>query len=74
MDGERDIIRKISLLTTEMETKYPELYRFLEEHPVGGSGHGSHLSTGALKSYLEDLKAMLMHYREAHKGWQDLGP
>lgn len=59
----QDIIR----LTTEIETNYPELYKYLNETPLYLSETTSKkVHTTELKQYLETLKSQLRHHIENH--------
>jgi len=61
------IIKKITELTTKIETEYPELYEHLEEMPVTLSGSSDpDLDKKALLEYLESLKLLLEHHIETH--------
>ncbi len=61
------ILNEITTITLEIETKYPEIYKFLEEdtttlpfkeHPK--------ITSKVLLNYLESLKQLLLHHRETH--------
>ncbi len=59
----QDIIQ----LTTEIETNYPELYKYLSETPLMLSeASSSEIHTTELKKYLETLKSQLLHHIETH--------
>ncbi|MFN3969011.1 hypothetical protein [Flavobacterium sp.] len=59
----QDIIR----ITTEIETNYPELYKYLNETPLSLSETASKkVHTTELKQYLETLKSQLLHHIETH--------
>ena len=61
-------MQEIIQLTTEIETKYPELYNYLEETPLAlCETKEKTISTDDLKEYLETLKAQLQHHIETHK-------
>jgi hypothetical protein len=60
----QDVIR----ITTEIETKYPELYAYLEETPLSlCETKEKTICTDDLKQYLETLKSQLRHHIETHK-------
>ena len=61
-------MEEIIQLTTEIETNYPELYKYLGETPLllGGAKEKT-ISTNDLKEYLETLKSQLQHHIETHK-------
>ena len=59
----QDIIQ----LTTEIETKYPELYKYLNETPLSLCETASErVHTTELELYLETLKSLLQHHIETH--------
>lgn len=62
------IENKIIKLTTLIETKYPELYKFLEENPVTmPSVNYPKINTKIMEDYLEDLSQLLRHHIKTHK-------
>jgi hypothetical protein len=62
------LMQDIIELTTVMETKYPELYKFLDETPLIISKHPEkEIDTTDLKSYLSTLKDQLEEYIKTHK-------
>jgi len=62
-----NLMQDIIQLTTEIETKYPELYRFLGETPVEiCNTPAKTICTDDLKEYLETLRAQLQHHIETH--------
>jgi hypothetical protein len=63
MEDLQNILTEISKLTSVIETKYPELYRNLDENPVTlpESKH-PHINKQALQDYLESLKQLLKHH------------
>lgn len=62
-----NIMQEIIQLTTEIETKYPELYKFLGETPITiCDTKEKTICTDDLKEYLETLKAQLQHHIETH--------
>lgn len=62
----QELIKEISNLTLEIEEKYPELYRYLDENPISiPSAEHPKLDTTILSDYLESLKTMLNNYIEA---------
>lgn len=61
------LMQDIIQLTTEIETKYPELYKYLSETPISLSENGTKtVNTAELKLYLETLKSQLQHHIETH--------
>lgn len=61
------LLNEITLITLEIETKYPEIYKFLDEdtltlpfkeHPK--------INSEVLYDYLESLKQLLAHHKETH--------
>tara|TARA_R110000868_G_scaffold86347_7_gene242200 strand:+ start:9769 stop:9987 length:219 start_codon:yes stop_codon:yes gene_type:complete len=62
------LLDKITQLTTEIETKYPELYQFLDENPITiPSVAHPDLDKKILEEYLEDLNELLEHHLQTHK-------
>ncbi len=61
-------LNEITQLTTTIETKYPELYRSLDENPMTlpVSAH-PHMDKIVMQEYLESLKELLEHYLEEEK-------
>ena len=61
-------MQEIILLTTEIETNYPELYKNLEETPITIHGKNEHsVRLDDLKNYIETLRSQLQHHIETHK-------
>jgi hypothetical protein len=61
------LMQDIIELTTVMETKYPELYKFLDETPlIIGKHPEKEIDTTDLKSYLSTLKDQLEEYIKTH--------
>lgn len=55
-------------LTAEIETNYPELYKYLDETPISiCETERKTICTDDLKEYLETLKSQLQHHIETHK-------
>lgn len=62
-----NLMQEIIQLTSEIETKYPELYKFLGETPVEiCDTPAKTICTEDLKEYLETLKSQLQHHIETH--------
>ncbi|MGB5665714.1 MAG: hypothetical protein WBM53_02610 [Maribacter sp.] len=68
MKNLHNILKEIVQLTTNIETNYPELYRFLDENPMTlpVSKH-PHMDKEVMQEYLESLKQLLKHHLETHK-------
>ena len=63
-----NLMQEIIQLTTEIETKYPELYKYLSETPLSiGETKEGKINTHDLKEYLATLKSQLQHHIETHK-------
>ena len=67
MESINRLLNEITLVTLEIETKYPEIYKFLDEdtltlpfreHPK--------INSEVLYDYLESLKQLLSHHKETH--------
>tara|TARA_R110000868_G_scaffold189293_2_gene432175 strand:- start:1789 stop:2031 length:243 start_codon:yes stop_codon:yes gene_type:complete len=68
MNDLRKVLGEISLLTSEIETNYPALYRSLDENPLTiPSKNHPHVNKEDLKDYLESLKQLIKHHLETHK-------
>ncbi len=61
------ILNEITLITLEIETKYPEIYKFLEEDTLT-LPFRKHITINyeVLYDYLESLKQLLSHHKETH--------
>jgi len=61
------ILNEITLITLEMETNYPEIYRFLDEDTLTlpFKEHPS-INFEVLFDYLESLKQLLFHHKNTH--------
>ena len=60
-------MQEIVLLTTEIETNYPELYKYLDETPIFlGAAPEKGVSTKDLEGYLNTLKEELKRYIVNH--------
>ncbi len=61
------LMQDLVLLTTQIETNYPELYNTLNETPLFlGESSAQGITTKELESYLNTLKEKLKHYIENH--------
>lgn len=62
------LMREVLELTTEMETKYPELYKYLDETPfdIGASANKS-ISYDDVQNYLNTLKEQLKNHLKTHQ-------
>ncbi|TDQ31105.1 hypothetical protein [Zeaxanthinibacter enoshimensis] len=59
---------EITRLTNLIETRYPELYIFLDEDPITlPSMAHIEIDTTILKEYIQSLKQMLKRYLHTHK-------
>ena len=62
------LMQNIIELTTVIETKYPELYKYLDETPLSIGKHPEkEINTTDLQSYLQTLKTLLEDYIETHQ-------
>ena len=61
------LFREITLLTTNIETNYPELYQYLDENPmtIPVEDHPD-IDVGIMQDYLMSLKDLLRHHLETH--------
>lgn len=61
------LLQELVLLTTQIETNYPELYQTLDETPIFlGESTSEGVSTKELENYLNTLKAELKRYIVNH--------
>lgn len=61
------LIREITQLTGNIETNYPELYKFLDENPMTiPSEDRPEMDREALENYLESLKRLLGDHLKSH--------
>jgi len=62
------LTEEITALTLEIETDFPELYRFLDENPLTIPAHDlPSMPLEKLKDYLTSLKELLLHHVETHR-------
>lgn len=64
----KNILTEITRLTLEIETKYPELYRDLNENPMTlpVTSH-PHIDKKVMQQYLESLKDLIQRHLETYK-------
>ena len=64
---QQELLTKITQLTKEIEDKYPELSKYLNENPqtIPNTNHPE-ISIKELEDYLESLASQLKTYREEH--------
>ena len=63
----QELSREINQLTLEIEEKYPELYKYLEETPLTIPKGTEKLEPKLFSDYLDSLKELLKHHIESHK-------
>ncbi|SDS19169.1 hypothetical protein SAMN05216503_2268 [Polaribacter sp. KT25b] len=62
------ILTEITQLTNTIETKYPELYRDLDENPMTiPSNNHPQMDKKIMEEYLDSLKQLLEHYLQEEK-------
>ena len=67
MKTTQELLQDISTLTRDIETKYPELYKHLDENPVTiPNMEHPNIDNKALQDYLNSLKALVKKYQEEH--------
>jgi hypothetical protein len=73
MNELRKLFKEITGLTLDMETNYPELYRYLDKNPLTlpVSSH-PHIDKSELQEYLHGLRELLRHHLETHKAENNL--
>lgn len=68
MKDAQDVIREISELTTMIRTKYPELYRFIDEDPITlPATNNPQMTKEIMENYLERLKFIMKQYLDSNK-------
>lgn len=69
MELPHKILTEISQISREIEEKYPELQKYLEETPQTLSDENNktgEMDEKSLKDYLESLKSIVKKYKEEH--------
>ncbi|HMT72291.1 MAG TPA: hypothetical protein PKD16_19150 [Saprospiraceae bacterium] len=62
-----ELMQEIILLTTKIETEYPELYRYLDETPlVICDTEEKEICLADMEKHLESLKELLEHHITTH--------
>ena len=65
-DKSNEILRDIFLITTEIQRKYPELYKHLEETPVNIKNSKTLVTKEELNDYLDTLIKQLVVQFNSH--------
>jgi hypothetical protein len=64
----KTLLQDITLLTSNIETNYPELYQYLGENPLTlPTSKHPQIDTRILQEYLMSLKQLLWHHLETHQ-------
>ncbi|MEZ4793290.1 MAG: hypothetical protein R2783_07470 [Gelidibacter sp.] len=69
MELSQKILAELSEISREIEEKYPELQKYLEELPITISDKENKvgkMDEKSLKDYLENLKSIVLKYKEEH--------
>jgi hypothetical protein len=67
MKNIKQLMQEIVEFTTEIETNYPELYKYLDETPILISNSTNKgISSTDLENYLNTLKEQLKDYIKTH--------
>lgn len=62
------LMQEIMTLTTEIEVKYPELYKYLDETPFHiCKTEKKEICKDDLEEYLQTLKGQIQHHLETHQ-------
>ena len=62
-----NLLNEINLITLEIETKYPEIYKFIEEDTLTlPFREHQPINAEILFDYLESLKELLSHHKKTH--------
>ncbi|MFZ5977685.1 MAG: hypothetical protein EO766_16865 [Hydrotalea sp. AMD] len=68
-----ELMQEIILITTKIETDYPELYRYLDETPlVICDTEEKAICLADMEKYLESLKEQLEHHIATHIGQSNM--
>ena len=64
----KNLMQEIIEITTEIETKYPELYKYIDETPLTFSNASpKEIGKEELKNYLATLKEQLKDHIQSHQ-------
>lgn len=73
MNDLRNLLQEITDLTFEIESRYPELYQYLDENPLTlPVSSQPHIDKAVLQEYLQGLRELLQHHLETHKSENNL--
>jgi hypothetical protein len=62
------LMQEIIRITSDIETKYPELYRYLDETPLSLGGEAKkEITTKDLENYLNTLREQLHEHIDMHR-------
>jgi hypothetical protein len=68
MNEVHSLLKEITNVTLEIETDFPELYRFLDENPITiPMDSDPQIDKKVLHDYLQSLKYLLKHHTQTHK-------
>jgi len=65
----KDILTDITRLTNEIESKYPEMQKYLDETRATlpqGAFENSEMDVSALENYRNSLKEMMLKYKKQY--------
>ena len=67
MESTNQILQEINVITLEIESDYPEIYKFLDEDFLTlPSWEHPNINFEILKEYLDTLSQLLKGYRKTH--------
>jgi len=70
MDEVHSLLKEITNVTLEIETDFPELYRFLDEDPMTiPIDRHPQIDKKVLQDYLQSLKHLLKHHIQTHQSF-----
>ncbi len=70
MDEVHSLLKDITNVTSEIETDFPELYRFLDENPITiPIDRHPQIDKKVLQDYLQSLKHLLKHHIQTHQNF-----
>lgn len=67
MENIQKLLLKISEVTRDLETNYPEVYEFLDENPITiPNQEDPKIGAKELQNYLDSLNDLIQKYKEEH--------
>lgn len=67
MKTAEELLKEISDITRDIETNYPDVYKYLDENPITIPNlEHPKINTNKLQDYLESLKDLLKKHKQNH--------